>query len=112
MTVPASEEYPALYAGASEDGSRVFFITRTELTGEAVAMKLHHEQLYECEITETSGEPGCVLTRVSAGDTGFHAPDPEVSKIYAVAGQGSAVYFNSSEALAPEATNTGGVLPL
>ncbi len=109
VTVPASEEYPALYAGASEDGSRVFFITRTELTGEAVAMKLHHEQLYECEITETSGEPGCVLTRVSAGDTGFHAPDPEVSKIYAVAGQGSAVYFNSSEALAPEATNTGGV---
>ena len=109
VSLAPSEEYPAMYAGASEDGSKVFFVTRTELTGEAVALKLHHEQLYECEITETSGEPGCVLTRVSAGDTGFHAPDPEVSKIYAVAGQGSAVYFNASEALAPEATNTGGV---
>jgi hypothetical protein len=101
-------EYPTYYGGASEDGSKVFFVTKTELTKEAVELKLHDQQLYECELVEEPGVgPRCKLTRVSAGDSGVH--DPDVSEVYTVAAQGTAVYFNASEALAPGAPLMGGV---
>jgi hypothetical protein len=101
-------EYPTYYGGASEDGTDVFFVTKTELTKEAVELKLHNQQLYECEIIgEAEAEPRCRLTRVSAGDSGEH--DPYVSEVYTVAAQGTAVYFNASDALAPGAPSTGGV---
>jgi hypothetical protein len=102
-------EYPAFYAGASEDGTRVFFATKTQVTKEAVERKLHSQQLYECEIVEEGDEPECKLTRVSAGDPGYEASDPDVSLVYAVAADGTAVYFNASQALAPGAPATGGV---
>ncbi len=70
-------EYPAQYIGASEDGSKVFFLTETELTQEAAELHLHDPELYECEIvTHLEGEtvvPGCVLTRLAAGASGFQA---------------------------------------
>jgi hypothetical protein len=69
----------ATYVGASEDGSRVFFVTETELTKEAVELKLHDPELYECDIVDEQspeGEvaPKCELTRVSSGEAGepFH----------------------------------------
>ena len=37
----APVRYPAIYTGASTDGSKVFFLTRTELTAEAATLKLH-----------------------------------------------------------------------
>ena len=70
-------EYPAEYVGAAEDGSKVFFLTKTELTAEAAALHLHDRELYECEITsETVDEqvvPRCTLTRISAGAPGYQA---------------------------------------
>ena len=60
-----------MYVGASEDGSKVFFVTKTELTFEAAELQLHDLELYECEVIEESeGPPGCKLTRVSAGEAG------------------------------------------
>ena len=100
----------ALYVGASEDGSKVFFITDGELTAEAVALKLHGPELYECEITEESGgEPACKLTRISAGEEGSPAREPgssgaQVYTVPAIAADGSAVYFTAFGALAPGAS--------
>ena len=54
---PGEACHPAVYAGASEDGSKVFFISEGELTSEAVALKLHDPELYECEIAARSGGP-------------------------------------------------------
>ena len=69
----APAEYPAAYVGASEDGSKVFFLTETELTNEAVKLGLHDKELYECEITIEAEAPGCRLTRISAGAPGYQA---------------------------------------
>ena len=59
--------YPADYVGASEDGSKVFFLTKTELTKDAAELGLHDIELYEYD-TETRK-----LTRVSAGEPGYQA---------------------------------------
>ena len=68
----APREYPALFVGASEDGSRVFFLTRGWVTKDHT--EAHDLELYECEIVTPEGEaPGCRLTRVSAGAPGFQA---------------------------------------
>jgi hypothetical protein len=61
---PAS--HPAVYIGASEDGSEVFFLTETALTQEAVTLGLHDPELYEYN-TETKR-----LTRISAGEPGYN----------------------------------------
>jgi hypothetical protein len=99
----APTQYPAVYVGASEDGSRVFFTTRTELTKQAAALKLHDPELYECEITESPGGPECKLTRISAGESGAAAGS--VVAAPAVADDGAAVYFTSASGeLAPGAS--------
>jgi hypothetical protein len=100
----APVRYPAVYSGASEDDSRVFFSTKTELTGEAAELGLHDLELYEWRSKGTSGPAGACprgegcLTRVSAGDAG--TPGREngagVGLIPAVAAQGTAVYFLAS----------------
>ena len=85
--------YPAIYVGASEDGSRVFFLTRTELTFEAVRLGLHDPELYEYD-TDTGK-----LARVSRGDSGESEGD--VADVPAISADGSTVYFNAEGELAP-----------
>ena len=99
--------YPAEYDGASEDGSKVFFVTKTWMTANHPAG--HDVELYECAIVEGA----CTLSRLSvplhqAGEPGAGEPDPgaasEVRRVPAVAASGSAVYFVAYSDLAEGAT--------
>jgi hypothetical protein len=94
--------HPALYVGAAENGSKVFFVTETELTKEAVELELHDPELYECEIVVEADSQRCKLTRISAGMVGESAAD--VYTVPAVSADGSAVYFTAFGALAPGAS--------
>ncbi len=99
---------PAVYVGASEDGSRVFFITQGELTKEAAELELHEPELYECEIVQEPTGVGCKLTRISAGDAGSPALEPgsagaHIWTVPAISSDGSTVYFTAFGALAPGA---------
>jgi hypothetical protein len=85
-------QHAAEYAGASEDGSRVFFLTETELTREAQELALHDLELYEYD-TQTG-----TLTRISGGETGTAAG--EVYAVTAIPADGTAVYFLSNGVLA------------
>jgi hypothetical protein len=85
-------QHAAEYAGASEDGSRVFFLTKTELTREAQELALHDLELYEYD-TQTG-----TLTRISGGETGTAAG--EVYAVTAIPADGTAVYFLSNGVLA------------
>jgi hypothetical protein len=89
---PENPTLPAVFVGASSDGSKVFFMTRTELTKNAVG---HTPELYEYE-TE-SGK----LTLISGGEAGTSEGD--VDFVGAVSSDGSAVYFSAFGKLAPEA---------
>ncbi len=111
---PASERFPAFYAGASEDGSRVFFATRTELTKETAALHLHDMELYEWRADGVAGpggvcgeSEGC-LTRASAGMEGQPGREKGagVTNMLAVAAEGSAVYFFAESALATGGTSS------
>jgi hypothetical protein len=88
--------YAAVYVGASADGSRVFFLSRGELTADDPG---HAVELYEYN-TLTS-----TLTRVSKGDSGNAVGD--VGFVAAVSGDGSTVYFEASGRLAPGAPAGG-----
>ncbi len=87
--------YPALYVGASEDGSKVFFLTRSELTKEAVTLggSKPQPELYECEVVEEEGGARCVLTRIAAGHSEIAG---RIADVPAVSGDGSMVYFNAN----------------
>ena len=101
--------YPVYYAGASEDGSRVFFLTKTWVTQDHPAG--HDLELYECQITESEGELGCTLTRVSAGEEsqpGYKA-GASIQRVPAVAADGDAVYFEATGKLTADAPVTGGL---
>ena len=93
-------QYPATYVGASEDGSRVFFVTETWMTTNHPLT--HDPELYECEILEEEGRPKCKLTRISIGETG--TAGAEVYTVFAVAAHGSAIYFAANGVLAPGAS--------
>lgn len=82
----------AAFVGASADGSKVFFITKTELTKDD---KGHAPELYEYE-TETGK-----LTRISHGESG--AAEGDVDFVGAVSSDGSTVYFTAYGDLAPGA---------
>jgi hypothetical protein len=84
---------PAVFVGASTDGSKVFFMTRTELTKDDTG---HAVELYEYE-TETGK-----LTRVSRGESG--SAEGSVDFVAAVSKDGSSVYFTAFGALASGAT--------
>jgi hypothetical protein len=100
---------PAIYVGASDDGSRVYFITESELTKNAQELELHDTELYEYDTVNGA------LTRVSAGEPGSPGHEPGTSgahviNVPSVAAGGSAVYFSAFGALAPGAptlTGTG-----
>jgi hypothetical protein len=93
--------YPAIFVGASEDGTKVFFQTRTWVT--ANHPENHVSELYECEVQEA----GCKLTRVSAGETGSEAEKQGARVLFvpAVSADGSSVYFTAFSALAAGATH-------
>ena len=98
VSVPAvgvkpEKTYPAIYVGAAADGSRVFFMTRTQLTADAVAARTHSLELYEYD-TQTGA-----LARVSRGDSGDAEGD--VDDVPAISPDGSTVYFNAQGELAP-----------
>jgi hypothetical protein len=83
---------PVAFAGASADGSRVFFVTRGELTADDAGN--HDPELYEYDVeTET-------LTRISRGASGG-----AVGNVGWVvpAEDGSTVYFTATGSLTPGA---------
>jgi hypothetical protein len=101
---PANSAEPAVFVGASKDGSKVFFLTTTELTKEAEALGLHDVELYE--YNSDPGEGEAALVRVSRGEAGAPAG---VEAVPAVSSDGSAVYFNASGELVHHAGGGGGL---
>ena len=101
---PGSPAEPAIYVGASSDGSKVFFLTKTELTKEAEELGLHDVELYEYNSDPDAGE--AALTRISCGAAGIAGG---VEDVPAVAGDGSAVYFNATSQLTSKAPAGGGL---
>ena len=97
--------YPAIYLGASTDGNKVFFQTRTWMT--VNHPKGHDSELYECEIEEVEGTPGCKLTRISAGEAGSEGEHAGARVLFvpAVSADGSTVYFTAAGVLATGGTN-------
>jgi hypothetical protein len=91
-------QHPATYVGASEDGSKVFFLSETWLTKDHPLA--HDNELYEYN-TETGG-----LRRISAGNEGQPGREAGagVLTVPAVATQGTAVYFLAFGGLAAGAT--------
>ncbi|HSZ68773.1 MAG TPA: hypothetical protein VK756_00265 [Solirubrobacteraceae bacterium] len=99
--------YPALYAGAAEDGSRVFFVTEAELTKSDEG--IHDPELYEYD-TQTGR-----LLRISAGEAGTAGASggAEVDAVPAISSDGAAVYFMASGQLTHDAPPvTGGDVDL
>jgi hypothetical protein len=88
-----SGPHPVIYVGASEDGSRVFFLTEAELTKDDAG--IHDPELYEYDLGKPAGER---LTRVSRGESGSAAAG--VWTVPAVSAEGSAVYFMANSVLA------------
>jgi hypothetical protein len=91
-------EHPAVYVGAAEDGSKVFFLTEAELTANDEG--IHDPELYEYD-TETGA-----LTRISAGESGEAAAD--VAYVPAVSAGGSTIYFAALGRLTSAAPAVGG----
>jgi hypothetical protein len=99
--------YPAIYVGASSNGSKVFFLTRTWMTKNHP--EGHDSELYECEIVEDH----CVLSRLSIPlhekpEAEPGTPNPaggsHVLSVPAVAAEGTAVYFTAFSTLASGGT--------
>ncbi len=88
---------PAVFVGASKNGSRAFFVTATELTN---ADKGHALELYEYNTEPGVGEKA--LTLISGGESG--AAEGNVDFVAAVSSDGSTVYFAAYGALAPGAS--------
>ena len=99
-------QYPAVYVGASADGSKVFFLTRTWMTQNHP--EGHDSELYECEIPLEEGPPACKLSRVSvpiheAGKPGA-GTGAQALFVPAVSADASTVYFTAFSVLAPGST--------
>jgi hypothetical protein len=100
-------QHPAVYVGASKDGSKVFFVTETELTQDAAELELHDPELYQYDTTDEK------LTRISAGEPGSPARAPgssgaSVFTVPAVSAKGSAVYFTAYGRLTSSAPAVSG----
>lgn len=83
--------YPAVYVGSSQDGSKVFFVTRTELT---VDDKTNAPELYEYDAAAPGGKR---IVRVSRGESG--EAEGNVDFVPAVSSEegeeGVSVYFTA-----------------
>jgi hypothetical protein len=99
---------PAIYVGASKDDSKVFFMTRGELTEEAVKLGLHSMELYEYDSEAPEGQR---VARVSAGEEGTPGRDTGagVLQVVALSNDGSVVYFNAASQLTSDAPADGGL---
>ena len=94
--------YPAVFVGASGDGSRVFFVSRTELTKQAVELGTQGLELYEYNVNgseEAANWWEKKLVLVSAGAK--EEVDGAVTSVPAVSADGSRVYFNGAGELTP-----------
>jgi hypothetical protein len=94
---PENPELPAVFVGASANGSKVFFMTKMQLTQGATG---HDPELYEYNF-----EPGPQekkLTLISGGPSGTLEGD--VDSVTAVSSDGSAVYFSAFDELASGAS--------
>jgi hypothetical protein len=89
----------AVYVGASADGSKVFFMTQTQLTADDTT---HDPELYEYN-THASTKP---LTRISRGVSG--SADGHVVFVPAISSDGSTVYFAAQGQLAAGAPSVSG----
>jgi hypothetical protein len=90
---------PAVYVGASVDGSKVFFLTQTELTADDTT---HAPELYEYN-AEAPSKP---LTRISHGVSGN--AEGNVRFVPVISSDGSTVYFTATGQLAPGAPVVNG----
>ncbi len=91
-------QHPVAYVGASEDGSKVFFVTETWLTA-------NHPEGHDRELYEYDTDRGTV-TRISAGEVGSPGAlaGAEINTVPAVSAQGTAVYFTADGVLVPGAS--------
>ena len=87
----------AVYVGASSDDSKVFFVTRGELTADDTGQA---SELYEYNTEAPEGER---LVRVSRGESG--TAEGGVNYVPAVSNDGSTVYFAAYGKLAEGATS-------
>lgn len=103
---PASSGcHPAIYVGASEDGSKVFFVTETALTKDAVELKLRDPELYEYDLEAPEGQR---LTRVSRGNLSSGPTQAEVYTVPVVSADGAATYFTAFGELTSDAPAVSG----
>lgn len=87
---------PALYVGASANDSKVFFMSRAELTSDD---STHAPELYEYNTEAPEGER---LTRISSGESG--SAEGNVDFVGAISNDGSTVYFAAFGKLAEGAS--------
>ncbi len=78
----------AVFVGASRDGSKAFFITKTELTKDDTG---HAPELYEYNAEPGPGEK--TLTRISHGESG--TAEGNVDYVGPVSSDGSTIYFTA-----------------
>ena len=94
---PGNPLLPAVFVGASSDGSKVFFMTRMRLTKDAAGETP--------EVYEYNTEPGPrekALTLISGGPS--EALEGDVNNVDAISSDGSAVYFSAFGDLATGAS--------
>jgi hypothetical protein len=96
--VTSSPRANAQFQGASQDGSKVFFLTEQELFKEDTGMNLYEYNF--------ANRPGHKLVRVSTGAT-----QPEVQGVARVSQDGSHVYF-VARGLLTEGSNAEGDQPV
>lgn len=89
--VMPSKTYPAIYVGASNNGSKVFFVTRTELTKDAKELGTSEPELYEYNTDAVEGEKR--LVRISGGESGN--AEGGVLNVPSISADGSTVYFDA-----------------
>lgn len=89
-------QHAAVFAGASADGARIFFLSTAQLTADDTT---HAPELYEYDVERPEGER---LRRVSSGDSG--TAEGNVDFVGGVSSDGSTVYFTAFGALAPGAS--------
>ncbi|HEY5194650.1 MAG TPA: hypothetical protein VIJ39_12360 [Solirubrobacteraceae bacterium] len=111
---PQGPTMPSVYVGANESGSKVFFVSETELTrndrGHESGAGAHDPELYECEMIEEGGQEHCELSRLSAGAPGSLASQAgssgsHVYTVPAISADGKEVYFTAFGALTSGAPN-------
>ena len=96
--------YPAVYVGASLDGSKVFFLTKTELTRSAEKLGTTKPELYEYNANgdeEAKNWWERKLVRISGGEA--EGAVGNVLDVPEASADGSTVYFNAEGELTPQA---------